>query len=47
MLICTFIQSSWIGVGWRVCLCVCVRAQEKEKEQLTKKEGRGSNTVLI
>ena len=31
-----------------VCVCVCRRIIErKEKEQLTKKEGRGSNTILI
>lgn len=35
----------WGGLG---CVCVCTRITErKEKEQLTKKEGRGSNTILI
>lgn len=35
------------GLGW-VCVCVCRRITErKEEEQLTKKEGRGSNTILI
>lgn len=38
--------SGWVGVG--VCVCVCRRITErKEEEQLTKKEGRGSNTILI